>query len=42
MRLVSHSGDEPHPIAEPHGPGLTDEDLDAARELAEGREHERD
>jgi hypothetical protein len=34
MRLVALPGDEPPPDAEPHV-GLTAEDLDAARELAE-------
>jgi hypothetical protein len=35
MRLVSPSGDEPHPPRVPRDPGLTPEDLDAARELAD-------
>jgi hypothetical protein len=34
MRLVSHTADEPFPADEPHK-GLSAEDLDAARELAE-------
>jgi hypothetical protein len=33
--LASLPGDEPHPAARPHDPGLTAEDLDAARELAD-------
>lgn len=35
MRVVPHPGDEPHPTDQPNDPGLTAEDLDAARELAE-------
>jgi hypothetical protein len=35
MRLVSLPGDELDPDEKPHDPGLTDDDLDAARELAE-------
>lgn len=35
MRLASRPGDEPHPTDKPRDLGLTAEDLDAARELAE-------
>lgn len=35
MRLVSLPGDEPSSDEKPRDPGLSDEDLDAARELAE-------
>lgn len=34
MALVRHPVDEPHPPDAPRDPGLTAEDLDAARELA--------
>jgi hypothetical protein len=34
-RLVSLPGDEPSTEEKPRDPGLSDEDLDAARELAE-------
>lgn len=35
MRLVPLPGDEPRPSGAPDDPGLSAEDLDAARELAE-------
>jgi hypothetical protein len=35
MRLVSLPGDEPATDEKPRDPSLSDEDLDAARELAE-------